>query len=283
MSQAANLLFFWDYDTQWGADRSRTPGGAKAWGYLEFENTDRLLDLHAQYDIKACFAVVGAAALPGEHPYHDPQQIKHIYTAGHEIASHSFKHEWLPALNPDQLRGTLSESKETLERCIGAEVISFVPPFDMPMDYPQALSFNLTERREVRGKPRTDLVRLCEALRETGYQFCRVNYRPFYIRLLEKLTKRRIGDRPSHLAHIAGLHTLRTNTPPGFAEITLNLLEKFSLQPGNIIVYGHPHHLSKASSPESEAYLIPVFEKINQLRVEKGLQIKTPRDLITGN
>ena len=59
---AGKLIIFWDYDTQWGADRSRSPGGAKTWGNLEFENTERLLELHAQYGVPACFAVVGAAA-----------------------------------------------------------------------------------------------------------------------------------------------------------------------------------------------------------------------------
>src|SRR5438309_3867691 len=90
------LVFFWDYDTQWGGDRSRSPGGRKAWGAAEFENTELLLELHAAHDLPACFAVVGAAALPGERPYHDQAQIRRIACAGHEIASHGFEHEWLP-------------------------------------------------------------------------------------------------------------------------------------------------------------------------------------------
>src|SRR5262249_26670813 len=92
----ASLVVFWDYDTAWGADRSREPGGPKSWGPLEFEHTERLLELHAEHGVPACFAVVGAAALPGERPYHDPGQIRRIAAAGHEIGSHSFRHEWLP-------------------------------------------------------------------------------------------------------------------------------------------------------------------------------------------
>src|SRR6476661_7448064 len=62
-----NLLFFWDYDTQWGADADRVnkPGSNTSWHRFEMENTERLLDLHAQYNVPACFAVVGASALPG--------------------------------------------------------------------------------------------------------------------------------------------------------------------------------------------------------------------------
>src|ERR1700752_3269800 len=84
----SSVLFFWDYDTQWGADRSRANGGPKSWGEFEFENTDRILELHQEFGVNACFAVVGAAALPGERPYHDPNQIRRIHAAGHEVGSH---------------------------------------------------------------------------------------------------------------------------------------------------------------------------------------------------
>src|SRR6267143_4146754 len=84
----ASCMVFWDYDTQWGADHSRSPAGAAWSGLAEFENTERLLELHAQYEIPACFAVVGDAALRGERPYHDPSQIRLMHARGHEIASH---------------------------------------------------------------------------------------------------------------------------------------------------------------------------------------------------
>src|SRR5437879_4437818 len=116
----ARLLLFWDYDTQWGADRSRSPGRPKSWGHAEFDNTERLLELHAESSVPACFAIVGAAALPGERPYHDPVQVRRIHAAGHEIGSHSFQHEWLPGIGYRRLLTTLQLSKDTLEQCIGA-------------------------------------------------------------------------------------------------------------------------------------------------------------------
>jgi peptidoglycan/xylan/chitin deacetylase (PgdA/CDA1 family) len=274
----ATLLFFWDYDTQWGADRSRS--GAKTWGHLEFPCTDRLLDLHAQYDLPACFAVVGSAALPGEHPYHDPAQVKRIHAAGHEVASHSHRHEWLPALAGNALNETLRSSKDALEQCIGTEVAAFVPPFDMPMDYPGKLAFNLTERREARPE-RTNLPGLASALQEVGYRFCRVTYRAFYERTFERAARRRMFDRPSQPEDITGLMCLRANCPPGFAEITLNNLEKFSQGEGYIVVYGHPHQLPRENSAEGERYLLPLLEKIAVLRKERGLKIALPRDLYT--
>jgi hypothetical protein len=179
-----DVMVFWDYDTQWGADRSRCGDGTRpaAWGHLEFPNTDELLDLHARFDIPACFAIVGAAALPGERPYHDPAQIRRVHAAGHEIASHALRHEWLPALDRRALQRTLRESKDALEQCIGAPVTSFVPPFNQPFDYARGWSFSLAERREA-GARRTTLRVLCETLRETGYQFCRVAYSPLSERM----------------------------------------------------------------------------------------------------
>lgn len=276
----ARALFFWDYDTQWGADRSRTGGGAKTWGPLEFPHTDRLLELHAQYEIPACFAVVGAAALPGEHPYHDPGQIRRIHAAGHEVASHSFQHEWLPALNPAQLRQSLSRSKVALEDCLGAEVLSFVPPFDMPIDYPARLSFNWTERREVPGPGRTDIPRLCEALLEVGYRFCRVNYRPLWEVLGGRWWGGRLPRPISQPEQIAGLTCLRVNTPPGFESATRQTLERLAGQEGYILFYGHPHHLGRAESAESEGHLRPLLERLAALRAAGRITFCTPRQVL---
>ncbi len=41
-------------------------GGRQGLGQLEFTNTEELLRLHAEFDVPACFAVVGSAALPGD-------------------------------------------------------------------------------------------------------------------------------------------------------------------------------------------------------------------------
>ncbi len=244
----ATLLFFWDYDTQWGADRSRSPGGKKSWGYLEFESTERLLEVHAHYEIPACFAVVGKAALPGERPYHDPAQIRRIHAAGHEIASHSFGHEWLPGLDRRALLETLRCSKEALEHCIGTSVVSFVPPFNQPFDYPQGGSFSLAERREA-GRQRTDLHRLCDGLKETGYRFCRVCYRPVHLRVAERLLGRQLNQ-PGRLERIAGITCARLNTPGGFSEKTRQQIAHHLEHGGLWVLYGHPHSLCDEDSPQ---------------------------------
>jgi hypothetical protein len=277
MADHATLLFFWDYDTQWGADRSRSPGGPKSWGHLEFENTVRLLELHAEYQIPACFAVVGSAALPGERPYHDPKQIQQIHAAGHEVASHSHRHEWLPALNSRALRETLVSSKDALEQCIGAPVVTFVPPYNQPLDCPQRWSFSLSERRAV-PRGRTDLGRLCKLLQKCGYRFCRVSYRTLLRRLRDKLAGERI-DGPVQPEQIADVTCIRLNTPCGFSEPTQQALRRALSRGGCLVVYGHPHSL-RSGNTQDEKHLVPFFELTRELRDSGKVTICQPRSLL---
>jgi hypothetical protein len=269
------LVFFWDYDTQWGADRSRIPARSRTWGHLEFENTERLLALHAEYEVPACFAVVGAAALPGERPYHNPAQIRRIHAAGHEVASHSFRHDWLPALGRNRLRETLRHSKDALEQCIGAPVVTFVPPHNQPFDYAAGFSFSLSERING-GRDRVDLRRLCDALRETGYHVCRVSHRPMHVRIAERFVGRL--DRPVCPESIAGVTCLRLNTPGGFDASAKAVLTQCVQGGGTTIVYGHPHSLHSGNS-QDERWLVPFLRELRDLRGRALLQISLPSHL----
>jgi GT2 family glycosyltransferase len=247
-SHVTDVMFFWDYDTQWGADRSRLPG-PRDWGHLEFPNTDELLDLHAQFGIPACFAVVGAAALPGTRPYHDPAQVRRIHAAGHEIASHGFKHEWLPALDRHALLRTLRDSKDALEQCIGARVVSFVPPFNQPFDFARAGSISLAERREA-GAQRTTLRRLCDALAETGYQFCRVAYAPLPERVGHWLGLGRAPRRPASPVRIGDITCVRIG-PCGFDLDRVNAMSRTATNGAPVVLYGHPHSLHAEDATQS--------------------------------
>ena len=275
-SSWATLLFFWDYDTQWGADRSRGPGGPKDWGHLDFTNTERLLELHEEYEVPACFAVVGAAALPGPRPYHDPDQIRRIGRAGHEIASHGFQHDWLPGLSRQQLLQTLRQSKQALEECTGSEVVSFVPPYNQPFDYAAGWSISLSERREA-GPERTDLRGLCEGLRDSGYRFCRIAYRSLSERAAQFLSGRDV-----HRAK--GLETIREVTcarigGSGFDARSTAWLHRAAHWGGLVVVYGHPHSLDSGNS-QNERFLIPFLEEVCRLRREQRLRVCLPRELL---
>ena len=273
----ASVLLFWDYDTQWGADRSRAPGGPKTWGHLEFENTERLLELQSQYEMPSCFAVVGAAALPGQRPYHDPQQIQRIHQAGHEVASHTLHHDWLPGLNQRELTETLSKSKDILEQCIGAEVQSFVPPFNQPFDYPAGFSFSMSERRTA-GPDRTDLQRLCETLKDVGYRFCRVAYKPLSKRIAEKILRRKLR-RPSSLEQVAGVTCLRTNAG-GFEATADTLLERCIDEGKSLVIYGHPHSCSDPASPQRFEALERFLQTVDHQRRLDNVRCLLPRDIL---
>ena len=273
-----NVVIFWDYDTQWGADRSRNPAGTPTWGALEFPNTDALLELHARYDVPACFAVVGAAALSGSRPYHDPDQIRRIHDAGNEVASHSFRHEWLPGLNSAALDETVRHSKDALEQCIGAEVVSFVPPFNQPFDYPQRLSVSLSERRTVRHE-RTDVGRLCASLHDAGYKFCRLAYRPLSERVVEAV-RGRLPRRPGFLEDIGGIACLRLNLPVGFTSEVRALLERHLDRGGLWTLHGHPHSASDDSNPQSLRLLEQVLSLIHRWREQGRIRTVLPRDLV---
>ncbi|HEU4628919.1 MAG TPA: polysaccharide deacetylase family protein [Gemmatimonadaceae bacterium] len=274
---AGALLVFWDYDTQWGADRSRNPASRRDWGHLDFEHSERLLELHAEFGIPACFAVVGAAALPGVRPYHDPAQIRRLHAAGHEIASHAFRHEWLPALHGAALTETLVRSRDALEQCIGAPVTTFVPPFNQPFDHLRGGSISLAERRAV-PRGRTDLARLCQALAGAGYRCCRVSYRPLHVRAAEWLTRRR-RDRPMRPLRIGGVTALRLNTPGGFDAPALAMLERVAAEGGLVVAYGHPHSLHTGNS-QDERFLTPFLRRARELARAGALRLARPRDLV---
>lgn len=273
-----DVVIFWDYDTQWGNDRSRNPAGKGNWGALEFPNTELLLELHARYDIPACFAVVGAAALPGARPYHDPDQIRRMHEAGNEVASHSFRHEWLPGLDSAALDETLRHSKDALEQCIGAEVVTFVPPYNQPFDYLQKLSVSLSERRAVR-RERTDVGRLCASLSDAGYRFSRLAYRSLYERVAEA-TSGRLPRRPGTLEDISGVTCLRLNLPVGFTSEVQRILEGHLGRGGLWTLHAHPHSVSDPTNPQSIDLFEPMLARIHEWRKQGRVRTVLPRDLV---
>lgn len=277
--RAAQLLMFWDYDTQWGTDADRRRGLPElpASGRLEFECTDRLLELHTQYGIPACFAVVGAAALAGGRPYHDREQIRALHAAGHEIASHGLRHEWIPGLTAHELDEMVGRSKAVLEACIGAPVTTFVPPYNQPFDHAPGLSFSRSERRLV-PRDRTDLGALCRALGSAGYGFCRVAYRPLGLRAVESIARRRL-DRPAQVEWIEGIRCVRLNTAGGFTAETLALVERTARTGGIAVVYGHPHSLH-AGNAQDERWLVPLLDRVSELRAEGRIEPILPRMLL---
>jgi len=82
-------------------------------------NVRRLLAILEAHRTRATFFVLGwvAERFPG--------LVREIASAGHEVASHGYRHRLIYDLSPDQLRGYLKRSKAILEDIIGQPVAGY--------------------------------------------------------------------------------------------------------------------------------------------------------------
>ncbi|MBC7183311.1 MAG: polysaccharide deacetylase family protein, partial [Marinobacter sp.] len=84
----------------------------KDWPSMEYRveaNTDRLLELFSQREVKATFFTLGWVA------ERSPELIRRIQKAGHEIASHGYSHQLVYNQTPDLFRDETRKSKQILE------------------------------------------------------------------------------------------------------------------------------------------------------------------------
>lgn len=85
-------------------------------------NTERLLDLFAQFNTKGTFFVLGSVAK--KHP----ELIKKIARMGHETGSHGYWHSLIYRQSRKEFRSELAASKNILEDLTGHAVRSFRAP-----------------------------------------------------------------------------------------------------------------------------------------------------------
>lgn len=85
-------------------------------------SVDRTLQLLAAHDTTATFFVLGWVA------EHEPDVVRRIADAGHEIASHGMTHRMLGELTPEQFRAELRDSRRLLEDLSGKPVVGFRAP-----------------------------------------------------------------------------------------------------------------------------------------------------------
>src|SRR5215471_14822372 len=91
----------------------------------DLKGTEALLKVLASHGVKTTFAVVGKVALPGVPPDHCQEQIREILASGHEIASHSMYHRFLPPMRHQEFLDDAKASKSALEACIGQPIRGF--------------------------------------------------------------------------------------------------------------------------------------------------------------
>jgi len=83
------------------------------------DNTERILDLFAQHQVKATFFTLGWVA----ERY--PAVVKRIVAEGHELASHGYEHIRVTEQTPEQFRADIKKTKRLLEDMAGQTVIGY--------------------------------------------------------------------------------------------------------------------------------------------------------------
>ena len=96
-----------------------------SWDQLESRverNTDRLLELLAEFRVRATFFVLGWTA------ERHPALVRRIQRAGHELGCHSYSHRLIYRLSDKDFREDTRRAKGIIEDLAGAKVIGYRAP-----------------------------------------------------------------------------------------------------------------------------------------------------------
>ncbi len=181
-------MLVWDYDTPIARITATKPYNYVFEACLEEEaNVNLILQSARELGAKYTFAVVGFGAEKSVAPFDVRHVVQKIAAEGHEVASHSWKHEWLPFLTPYQLEKTVERSKFILEDCIGDnyQVKGFVLPHDRPMSWYSKLAFSAGDRAVYPVFPGASIGGVAGYLQKHNYRWVRVNYRPLWQKLAD--------------------------------------------------------------------------------------------------
>ena len=85
-------------------------------------NTDRLLDLFDQYEVKATFFVLGWVA----EKY--PELVRRVEDKGHQIGSHSYAHPLIYKLTPAEFEADLELSMNLIQQVTGKPIEIYRAP-----------------------------------------------------------------------------------------------------------------------------------------------------------
>ncbi|MDB4223192.1 DUF3473 domain-containing protein [Granulosicoccus sp.] len=85
-------------------------------------NTDRILELFDNHDVKATFFTLGWVA------EHYPDLVKRIVAQGHDLASHGWDHRRVTTLTRDEFSADIAKSKKILEDVSSTEVNGYRAP-----------------------------------------------------------------------------------------------------------------------------------------------------------
>lgn len=280
----AKLIIIWDYDSAIGQINSTLPYNFNIKPiYEEIKNVDEILSISRALNLKMTFACVGFMAETGVYPFNHSEQIKKMFDDGHEIASHSWRHEWFPYLTDKQIYKSLERSKYILEECLksGAVVNGFVPPHSRPMSWYKKLSFSLGDRGIYPIHKGSDIGYIIKQLSKLKYKWCRVlkSFRPFWEKAFNNNSgeKYNFGSWETHhdIVCVPQHYT-------GFDEPAQIYLRKAIQQNETLVIVGHPAALSRNKSESSNNFK-NFIEEVNKYKLNGELEVMTVIEFINKN
>ncbi|MEV3987442.1 polysaccharide deacetylase family protein [Streptomyces sp. NPDC049837] len=87
------------------------------------KDTPRLLDILKEEKVPATFFLLGK-----KHVDRYPDVVRRIAAEGHEVANHTWTHQILTGLEPDEIRQELSRTQDAIERLTGRKPTLMRPP-----------------------------------------------------------------------------------------------------------------------------------------------------------
>ncbi len=256
------ILITWDFDGPIGLINASYPYNFH-YSNLEREinNARAILDILDAYNIKTCFAITGFSAEEGKFPYTFPDFINEIYERGHEIASHSWRHEWSSIFQLNQVDKSLKRSKLSLENAIDhkQKVVGFVPPHNRPMTWLRRGAFSWGDRGVYPFFKAADNESIVGLLKNNQYKWLRVSYKNIF---------QKIGLKPRNMTgrvHFYKGVMLLENHHTGFGkEVTRHILESnhetYTLS-AHPLMFDYP---DKSENRENFIYLLDSLKNSKQ-------------------
>ena len=267
------IILIWDFDGPIGQINSSYPYN------FNFENIDKelenvkwLLPFLAEKKIKCCFAITGFSAEKGPYPFCFPAFIKEIADQGHEIASHSWKHEWTPIFKENQIDKSLKRSKDVLEKATANEnsVIGFVPPHNRPMTWIRRGAFSLGDRGIWPFFKLGDNQNLIKLLKDNNYKWVRVSYKSIFMKF--GLQSKNVTGRVIKRNGI----TIFENHYTGFDESVINHILTSNHE--TYTISAHPFMFSLENKKESKKNFINFIDQLKQ--ANQSISFAVPSEFV---
>ncbi|WP_291114658.1 polysaccharide deacetylase family protein [Flavobacterium sp. UBA6135] len=268
------IVLIWDFDGPIGQVNSTLPYNFHFEQFeKEINNVRWLLEFLKEEKIKCCFAITGFSAEIGVYPYTFPELIQEIAANGHEVASHSWKHEWIPLFTEDQINKSLKRSKKALEQSIAKEgfVTGFVPPHNRPMTWWQKGAFSLGDRGLFPFFTMGNMEALLQLLVKNKYQWVRISYKNLFTKF--RLTKKNITGR---IYNHKGIFVLE-NHYNGFDDQVIQHILTTNYE--TYTVSAHPFMLSLANKKESKETFLNFIAKLKHSG--QSIEFISPSDYIS--